>query len=256
VGPVWPVGPPSSQSLRTARHPPALDRVPGPAHNSTSGSRSPAHRCIGARPRGPPLAPFAPTPAARFSTKVHHRRLVVVPSLVPIHPRVRASARASSAACFPQLLLQPPPPSIIRRDALRLIPRQALPPPPRDPAPHPHPRDPLHVQLLHNLAMPRALQRSGSNSLSALLRAEPPDAAPDANPRDDRRSRLRRRRRRNCLRMPLGAWGAASAPATRWTPPLPLPRVGARRNSTARSRTTTLRCAAVLLIIEESESRR
>jgi hypothetical protein len=52
--------------------------------------------------------------------------------------------------------------------------------------------------------MPRgALQRSGSNSLSALLRAEPPDAAPEAKRDDDRRFR----RRRSCLRLPLGAGG-------------------------------------------------
>ncbi|GJN34592.1 hypothetical protein PR202_gb23269 [Eleusine coracana subsp. coracana] len=47
------------------------------------------------------------------------------------------------------------------------------------------------------------LQRSGSNSLSALLRAEPPDTAPEGK-RDDR---SRRRRRRNCLRLPLGGAG-------------------------------------------------
>ncbi|TVU10396.1 hypothetical protein EJB05_43921, partial [Eragrostis curvula] len=58
--------------------------------------------------------------------------------------------------------------------------------------------------------MPRVLQRSGSNSLSALLRAEPPDAAPDSDGKrsecdDDRRGA--RRRRRSCLGCPSAAPG-------------------------------------------------
>ncbi|PUZ71875.1 hypothetical protein GQ55_2G349700 [Panicum hallii var. hallii] len=60
--------------------------------------------------------------------------------------------------------------------------------------------------------MPRALQRSGSNSLASLLRAEPPDDAVVADPRkrgerDGRRRGSTRRRRRSCLRLPLGAAG-------------------------------------------------
>uniref|UniRef100_A0A0A9FK18 F-box domain-containing protein n=1 Tax=Arundo donax TaxID=35708 RepID=A0A0A9FK18_ARUDO len=50
--------------------------------------------------------------------------------------------------------------------------------------------------------MPRALQRSGSNSLSSLLRAEAADDCPDRKRGDDRR-----RRRRSCLGLPLGAAG-------------------------------------------------
>ncbi|XP_062193180.1 F-box/kelch-repeat protein At5g42360-like [Phragmites australis] len=49
--------------------------------------------------------------------------------------------------------------------------------------------------------MPRALQRSGSNSLSSLLRAEPGDDAPADAKRGDHR------RRRSCIRLPLGAGG-------------------------------------------------
>lgn len=52
--------------------------------------------------------------------------------------------------------------------------------------------------------MPRALQRSGSNSLASLLRAEPPD---DVLPDSKRDGRRRMRRRRSCLRLPLGAAG-------------------------------------------------
>ncbi|CAN6198858.1 unnamed protein product [Urochloa humidicola] len=62
--------------------------------------------------------------------------------------------------------------------------------------------------------MPRELQRSGSNSLASLLRAEPPDdALPLAIPRKlgDRDGPIRRssrnRRRRSCLRLPLGGAG-------------------------------------------------
>ncbi|XP_062199677.1 F-box/kelch-repeat protein At5g42350-like [Phragmites australis] len=51
--------------------------------------------------------------------------------------------------------------------------------------------------------MPRALQRSGSNSLSSLLRAEAADGAPDAK----RGERDGHRRRRSCIRFPLGAGG-------------------------------------------------
>ncbi|CAN6183249.1 unnamed protein product [Urochloa humidicola] len=62
--------------------------------------------------------------------------------------------------------------------------------------------------------MPRELERSGSNSLASLLRAEPPDdALPLADPRKlgdcdgpQRRSRSRRTRR-SCLRLPLGGAG-------------------------------------------------
>ncbi|BAF25804.1 Os09g0555300 [Oryza sativa Japonica Group] len=53
--------------------------------------------------------------------------------------------------------------------------------------------------------MPRALQRSGSNSLAALLRADPPPNAAIADQDDAKRpGRRRRRRRRSCLRLPLG----------------------------------------------------
>ncbi|RLN33135.1 F-box/kelch-repeat protein [Panicum miliaceum] len=61
--------------------------------------------------------------------------------------------------------------------------------------------------------MPRALQRSGSNSLASLLRAEPADdaVADDNRKRGERdgrrRGSARRRRRRSCLRLPLGAAG-------------------------------------------------
>ncbi|CAN6211344.1 unnamed protein product [Urochloa humidicola] len=65
--------------------------------------------------------------------------------------------------------------------------------------------------------MPSSLQRSGSNSLASLLRAEPPDdalalAVPDPRKLGDRdgprrRSRASRTRRRSCLRLPLGAAG-------------------------------------------------
>ncbi|CAL5072916.1 unnamed protein product [Urochloa decumbens] len=62
--------------------------------------------------------------------------------------------------------------------------------------------------------MPRELQRSGSNSLASLLRAEPPDhALAVADPRklgerDGPRRRSRRStRRRSCLRLPLGGAG-------------------------------------------------
>ncbi|KAL5206160.1 hypothetical protein ABZP36_034369 [Zizania latifolia] len=54
--------------------------------------------------------------------------------------------------------------------------------------------------------MPRALQRSGSNSLASLLRADQPSgvAALDTT---KRRERPRRRRRKSFLRLPLGAGG-------------------------------------------------
>ncbi|CAL5082770.1 unnamed protein product [Urochloa decumbens] len=62
--------------------------------------------------------------------------------------------------------------------------------------------------------MPRELQRSGSNSLASLLRAEPPDdalAVADSHKlgeRDGPRRRSRRStRRRSCLRLPLGGAG-------------------------------------------------
>lgn len=63
---------------------------------------------------------------------------------------------------------------------------------------------------LHSLPpMPRALQRSGSNSLASLLRAEPPDDVVVADPRKlgERDGSRRRARRRSCLRLPLGAAG-------------------------------------------------
>ncbi|KAL6656459.1 hypothetical protein ACP70R_007285 [Stipagrostis hirtigluma subsp. patula] len=53
--------------------------------------------------------------------------------------------------------------------------------------------------------MPRALQRSGSNSLSALLRAEA--AGGDGSDDGKRRGSGGRRRRSSCLRLPLGAAG-------------------------------------------------
>ncbi|CAD6218205.1 unnamed protein product [Miscanthus lutarioriparius] len=56
--------------------------------------------------------------------------------------------------------------------------------------------------------MPRALQRSGSNSLASLLRAEPPDDVVLDLKRTERDGRRRRRRRRrSCLRLPLGGAG-------------------------------------------------
>lgn len=55
--------------------------------------------------------------------------------------------------------------------------------------------------------MTRALQRSGSNSLASLLRAEPADdVLPDWKP-TERDGRRRLRSRRSCLRLPLGAAG-------------------------------------------------
>ncbi|KAJ1290741.1 hypothetical protein BS78_02G268300 [Paspalum vaginatum] len=51
------------------------------------------------------------------------------------------------------------------------------------------------------------LQRSGSNSLASLLRAEPPDDFVPGRKRTDRDGRRRRSRSRSCLRLPLGAAG-------------------------------------------------
>ncbi|KAG8057694.1 hypothetical protein GUJ93_ZPchr0002g26498 [Zizania palustris] len=50
--------------------------------------------------------------------------------------------------------------------------------------------------------MPRALQRSGSNSLASLLRADQPNGVAALDP-----AKRRDRPRRSCLRLPLGAGG-------------------------------------------------
>lgn len=55
--------------------------------------------------------------------------------------------------------------------------------------------------------MPMALQRSGSNSLASLLRAEPPDDVAPGRKRAELDARRRSSRRRSCLRLPLGAAG-------------------------------------------------
>ncbi|KAF0905806.1 hypothetical protein E2562_008856 [Oryza meyeriana var. granulata] len=73
--------------------------------------------------------------------------------------------------------------------------------------------------------MPRALQRSGSNSLASLLRADPPPNAIAAAP-DDTTTKppRRRRRRRSCLRLPLAAAGGCRVCACDEMDPAAAPR--------------------------------
>ncbi|XP_015699103.2 F-box/kelch-repeat protein At5g42350-like [Oryza brachyantha] len=68
------------------------------------------------------------------------------------------------------------------------------------------------------------LQRSTSNSLAALLRADPPPNAGAGSDAAAKRTRRRRRRRRSCLRLPIGAAGACRVCACDEMDPAAAPR--------------------------------
>nr|CAB3457826.1 unnamed protein product [Digitaria exilis] len=218
---------------------------PAPAHPHAGSTAEESRKPIGGSHKSHTRAAAfhcqARIPSARFHPSIsnlpssglrvcvlRHPPLVGTSAPRPLSPTPTLPSHHHHTAptIIPHRLLRAPP----RRDALYLLPRQA----PRRPAPgHPlppprpgcHPlllRAPLLLHLarppragyIHSLPppMPRALQRSGSNSLASLLRAEPADdfvaaavADPKLGDRDNVRHRGSRARRRSCLRLPLGA---------------------------------------------------